>query len=93
MKPRLHASVVAHGESFTIPIYAPNNDDAVENPQPQPESRAYGLAVLQRDRFHESSLNGELDAWNELIVLLEARGLRRNESLTTEFPEDILSLD
>lgn len=47
---------------------------------------------MRRDKFHESSLNGELEAWNELISLLEDLGLRRNESLK-EFPEDIVSLD
>ena len=90
--------VVTHGQSFgetfTIPFHEP--DDNVDTlSEPKTSYTSYfpnGLEIVRREKYRESSLNGELDAWNELIVLLEDRGLRRNESLT-EFPEDIVSLD
>lgn len=87
--------VVAHGESFTIPFHASNNDDVDTLPEPESSHTSYlpnGLEIIRRDKYRESSLNGELEAWKELIVLLEDRGLRRNESLT-EFPQDMMSLD
>lgn len=87
--------VVTHGESFAIPFYAPNDDNVDTLSEPKTSHTSYfpnGLEIIRREKYRESSLNGELDAWNELIVLLEDRGLRRNESLT-EFPEDIVSLD
>lgn len=84
--------VVAHGESFTIPFHAPSDDDVNALPEPERSHTPNGLEIIRRDKYRESSLNGELEAWEELIVLLEDRGLRRNESLT-ELPEDMVSLD
>lgn len=83
---------VAHGESFTIPFHAPSDDDVNALPEPERSHTPNGLEIIRRDKYRESSLNGELEAWEELIVLLEDRGLRRNESLT-ELPEDMVSLD
>ena len=87
--------IVAHGESFTIPFHAPNDDDVVTLPELERNHTSYlpnELEIIKRDKYRESSLNGELEAWKELIVLLEDRGLRRNESLT-EFPQNMVSLD
>lgn len=98
IKPRLHTSIASHGESFTIPFYAPDNDDAVVvETQPKPESPATipppdEIEVVPREKYQESSINGELESWHELIDLLEDRGLRCNQSLP-EFPEDMVSLD